>query len=100
MAAFDLMVTTEIPIAAILRAHAAWLDNPRDGRQADLSQMTLNDWDLAGARLSRAILTGATLLDANLSRADLSGVKLERADLQRANLACADLSGAALAQTV
>jgi len=45
---------SQIPLPAILRAHAAWLENPLDGYRADLSALTLNDADLHGVTLARA----------------------------------------------
>ena len=79
-------------LAALLRAHAAWLENPAAGRQADLTGVTLNDTNLADAVLRRAILNGATLLDANLAGADLSSAAMENVDAERANFSGADLS--------
>lgn len=62
------MTTTELPLIGILRAHAAWLEDPAAGRRADLSDATLNDTDLSGVVLARALLIGTTFLDANLAR--------------------------------
>jgi len=82
--------SAQIPLPGILRAHRLWLENPAEGCPADLSGVTLNDRDLSGVDLRRAILNGVTLLDSNLAGADLSAARLYRADLQRANLASAD----------
>src|SRR5260370_31640626 len=81
-----LTTSTRPPLQSILRAHGLWLENAATGRRADLSGMTLNDFDLVGVNLSQAILTGAALLDANLAAAHLSAARLERSDLRRPNL--------------
>ena len=86
-----LMAIGQSPKLGVLEAHWAWLENPANGHQANLSGLTLNEARLANANLRRAILMGATFLDANLAQADLSDTNLEGADLQRANLAGADL---------
>ena len=87
------------PLAAILRAHKEWADNPAFGTRADLSGMTLNEVKLSGENLQRALMIGVTMLDADLTGADLSGVNLDRGDMQRANLAGANLTGANLSNT-
>ena len=79
-----------------------------DCSNADLSQLTLADADLAGANfsganLSKASLAGVNLSKANLSNANLSeatliGVDLSEADLTQADLSAASLSGVTLSK--
>ena len=60
----------------ILRKHALWLKNEKDGERANLDGANLRGADLQGANLR-----GANLRWANLREADLRG-----ADLREANL--------------
>jgi len=53
---------THTPLPEILRSHAAWLGNPRDGFRADLSALTLNDADLHDVALARAFVVRPALL--------------------------------------
>ena len=74
----------------VLDAHVAWLNHVPGGAQANFSGATLNDAELDGVNLSRALFRSAFLLEANLSGADLSGAVLDRVDLRRASLPHAD----------
>ena len=78
-------------LEGVLAAHAAWLDDKKDGRRADLAGAYLANANLAGANLREADLWGADLREADLREADLRGANLRGADLRGANLRCADL---------
>jgi len=85
----------------ILRLHALWLEDRRQGKGANLSAATLSYANLRGANLSDANLRGANLRcadlsDANLSDANLNGANLSGANLSGANLSYASLRGANL----
>ena len=103
----------------ILKDHAAWVRDKKNGVRADLIDANLIDANLIGANLSganlrraylrRAYLIGAYLRGADLRGADLSGADLHGAyligadlsgsDLRGANLSGSDLSGANLSET-
>ncbi len=72
---------------------------------ADLSETTLDGFNLSRANLSTVDLSGATLSRANLSRADLSGAILFKSNLSetslfKANLSDANLSGSDLSRAI
>lgn len=93
---------SEDELAAILSAHARWVETGGgEGARADLSMANLSGAKLArarlqGARLSNAILVAANLSEANLSGADLGGAQLHHADLGEATLLDANLKEAGL----
>ncbi len=64
--------------------------------RVNFSRINLQDANLWGADLHRAVLWGADLRGADLHRAVLWGADLRCADLQGANLRGADLRGADL----
>ena len=72
-------MAADLPINGILQAHLLWLGNPKAGRRADLTGMTLNESNFARADLRQAILNGVTLLDANLTQCDMTGACLDGA---------------------
>jgi Pentapeptide repeats (8 copies) len=67
-------------------------------QHADLSQAMLIDADLSGANLTDATMIQVTANDAKLVGANLSGVDLTQADLTDADLSKANLSGASFTQ--
>ena len=94
-----------------LEEHKLWLENPSNGKRANLTEANLHGADLRwanlhgtdlswanlhGADLREADLSGADLRWANLTEADLRWANLHRADLRWANLHRADLHGANL----
>lgn len=80
----------------VLHAHHEWLQDPAQGRRADLAGRNLSNLKLAGKDLRDADLTGADLTGADLTEAVLTGANLTRATLQGACLRSADLSQADL----
>jgi hypothetical protein len=67
-------------------------------QHSDLSQATLVDADLSGANLTDATMIQVTANDAKLVGANLSGVDLTQADLTNADLSKANLSGTSFTQ--
>jgi uncharacterized protein YjbI with pentapeptide repeats len=85
-------------ITETLTQHAAWLDNPNKGKQANLQRANLRGANLWGANLreadlQQADLRGANLREANLREANLWRANLWGADLREANLWGANLRG-------
>jgi uncharacterized protein YjbI with pentapeptide repeats len=59
-------------IQEVIRLHALFLEDSKDGKRADLCGA-----DLCGADLYRANLSGADLSEAKLRDTDLSDVKID-----------------------
>ena len=94
LASEEIMVATELSLSSFLQQHAEWLENPNNGRRADLSGLTFNEQQAVKANLRKVLAVGATFLDAHLNESDLSESRLTRADFQRADLTGADLTKA------
>ena len=73
------------------------VEGKKNFRNMDLSYLNLSEYDLRGAKLSRAVLTGATLplnlQDTNFIECDLSGRDFSKSNLEGANLNGAILTG-------
>lgn len=85
----------------VMRKHAKWLEDHKNGKCADFSYCDLSGMDLSRADLSCARLKGTNLMEANLSEVNLTFADLDRAflhgaDLSRAKVDNTDFSGADL----
>ena len=107
---------TQEELKEALRLHALWLEDPNQGKRAnlrnadlrcanlrnvdlrgaDLRNADLRCADLRGADLRNAVLRNATLRNADLRFADLRGADLRDANLQEADLRNATLRDANL----
>ncbi len=93
---------TDEDLKKILNAHRTWLfSRGRKGQRADLAGVRLTKAllmkaDLRAADLTKAHLTKVHLVGAHLDRANLEKADLTGANLKRASLFGADLSGACL----
>lgn len=89
---------TKQKLDIILRGHSNWLNDPKTGKRANLSDVDLVRADFIGARLSGANLSRADLFGANFKRATLAGVNLSDADLTKTQFCGANLCGANLSR--
>ena len=84
-------------LSAILDAHKLWVESEgKEGEQADLGKVNLQEAKLEGANLQEAKLGKANLEGANLQEADLQRANLEEANLRAAYIAKAKLQAATL----
>jgi len=83
----------------VLETHARWTQEESTGFRCVLDRETLNEAQLKGVGLRRAIVKGSTFLDADLSGVDLSQANIDNADFQRATLTGADFNGAQISET-
>ena len=83
----------------VLDKHEKFVNNQRDGEQAQLGMHDLSYLDMAGRNLSRAELTGAILNHCNLEGAKMDDVILFAADLRFTNMVDAQLNHADLRGT-
>ena len=106
----ELKLISQEALNKVLKLHKLWLDTDgREGKQADLSNFNLSDFNLSNADLRYANLSITDLRYSDLSNADLrysdlrgsylSNADLRGTDLSNANLICADLRGADLSDT-
>ncbi len=84
----------------VLKTHARWMEEESSGFRCILDRETLNEAQLQGVALQRAIIKGSTFLDAEMSGADLARASIDGADFQRAMLSGADLGGAQISETL
>ena len=92
----------------VLKEHALWKSDYKQGKRADLSDYNLNGFDLRDVDLSDAVLNRTSFMKSKLCRADLSRAQMNHtvfiaadlteaiidgADLYRASFSDADLSG-------
>ncbi len=84
----------------ILEDHKKWLESGgKEGKQAILSGLQLEETDLSESDLSEASLGEANLKNANLQFAKLQNAQIPKADLREANLTLAILKNANLNKT-
>ncbi|MDD3039083.1 pentapeptide repeat-containing protein [Bacteroides sp.] len=87
---------TQNELDKILKNHEIWLNDPNNGRCANLSNTNLSEANLFKTDLSYADLSGADITEADLSKTNLSNTDLSYANLFGADLSYANLFGANL----
>ncbi len=87
---------TEKELESILENHKKWLNNAREGEQANLSNADLSQKDFSYMDLRYSNITNSNLAKANFKGADLRKAALNSSWLTQANLTDAKLDGACI----